>query len=119
MKKKYAIIALATAAVVLIVLAVFRWDARYGGQNAIEIEKAKVSIRQGRGYEVLVENKVYLTDDVHFSDMMHFLEGHYGMRLMEFDEETAVFAGDYGETTFRLIEIVSFGRQYKIWEREN
>lgn len=117
MKKKCIVLAVLIVAAVMVGLGALRWDARYGGQNPIAVEKAKASIDRGRGYEVLAENRVFLTDEAHFSELMYFLEGHYGLVLASFDEDTAVLTGDYGGMTFHLTEIVSFGRRYYIWER--
>jgi len=97
----------------------FRWGARYGNQNAWDIERAKASIERGRGYEVLVEDTVFLTDDEHYSDLLYFLEGHYEVRLEHFEEDTVILDGHGGHMVFHLTDIVSFRRRYLIWEREN
>lgn len=83
------------------------------------IEKSKATINNGRGFEVLREGEIYLTDDAHFSHLLDFFEGHYGVQLAEFDEEKVVLKGDHGEMRFSLTEIESFGKRYFIWEREN
>ena len=117
MKKKWMLIAALTVLIALITVAAFRWEARYGGQNAFAIEKAKAALNRGRGYEVLAEGEIYLTDDGHFSDILYFLEGHYGVQLVSFDEESVSLSGDYGDMQFSLTEIESFGKRYFIWER--
>ncbi len=119
MKNKWISVAVLTVAVVFIGSAAFRWEARYAGRNPVMIEKAKAAIDRGRGYEVLEENQEYLTDDDKVSDLLYFLERQYGLQMSAFEDETVVLTGDHGTMTFERIEIVSFGKRYYIWEREN
>ena len=119
MKRKWLAVLALTLFVIIIGIVAFRWEARYGGQNAADIEKAKASLARGRGFEVLHEGKTYLTDDAHFSELLYFLEGQYGVQLSDFGETTVWLSGDHGDMVFDLTVITSFGEQYYIWEKEN
>ena len=119
MKRKWLTVFTLTLIVIIIGVAAFRWDARYGGQNAVDIENAKASLARGRGFEVLQDGSTYLTDDANFSELLYFLEGQYGVQLTDFDDKTVLLSGDHGDIAFKLTAITSFGEQYYIWEREN
>ena len=118
MRKAWILFLILTPLLCLGITLDIRWEDRYADQNALAVEKAKAAIERGQEYAVLAENDVFLTDDAHFSDLLYFLEGHFGVQVSDFDEETVVLEGDYGGMTFTLTEITSFGKRYLIWERE-
>lgn len=113
-KQKIIVISICAILAALVSLITFRWQAWYGGRNPVDIERAKAAIERGRGYEVLEENRVYLTDDTHVSELLYFLEGHYGMRMEAFEEDRVTLKSSNGDMAFHLTEIVSFGRRYMI-----
>jgi|GEM_PF-4427572 len=102
---------LITVSVVILLLGI--WFLVFKGEDPFAVQRSIKAIKSGRGYEVMEEEKKYMTKAGSHANLMQFLEGHYGLEFYEMYEDKTLF--------FKGGEIVAYEtkrifKDYIIWE---